>query len=46
MRSALLLSVISIALLSLLGWARNEAPRSADRQIEPSGVDEESALFV
>ena len=46
MRSALLLSVISVALLSLFSWARHEAPQSADREIELGGVDEESALFV
>ncbi len=46
MRSALLVSVISLALLSLLGWARNEGPRSTRRQIEPVGVDEETLLFV
>ncbi|UCF18244.1 MAG: hypothetical protein JSU87_09785 [Gemmatimonadota bacterium] len=46
MRSALLVSVLSLALLSLLGWARNEAPRPAPRQIEPVGADDEALLFV
>lgn len=44
MRSVFLLSAVSIALLSLVGWVRHESHRSAT--IMEGSSDEEYALFV
>ena len=46
MRSALLLSVVSVALLGLFGWVRHESHRPADPQIQSNSTDDELALFV
>jgi 7,8-dihydro-6-hydroxymethylpterin-pyrophosphokinase len=46
MRSALLFSVLSVALLSLVGWVRNEADQPATLDLDLLPVDEELELFV
>ncbi len=43
MTSALLLSVAAFAILSLLGWTRQETSKSG---VQTTGSDDESTLFV
>jgi hypothetical protein len=46
MRSAFLLSVVSFALLGLLGWVRHETNRPTTSEYRSASVDEEAELFV
>ncbi|UCC72990.1 MAG: hypothetical protein JSV86_22020 [Gemmatimonadota bacterium] len=46
MRSALLLSIISLALLGLFGLAKHDRPRSAERSPDAIVEEDESTLFV
>jgi hypothetical protein len=46
MRSALLLSVVSAALLGILGWVRHESHRNAAPKVEAISSDDDFALFV
>jgi len=46
MRSALLFSVLSVALLSLVGWVRNGAHQPAAVEHDLLPFDEELELFV
>ena len=46
MRSAFLLSVVSVAILSLFGWVRHEPERTQDAQVQDVPADEEAYLFV
>jgi len=47
MRSAaFMVSVVSVALLSLLGWARYESHRPSGSALEPHPGEDESILFV
>ncbi len=46
MRSALLLSIISLALLSVVGWVRHESQRPAIVGVEEAAAEDELVLFV
>jgi hypothetical protein len=46
MRSAWLLSIISIALLGLLGWARQDRARSAEPRAYTVLEGDDPTLFV
>ena len=46
MRSAFLLSVVSVAILGLFGLVRTTPSEAEKRQAEDSANEEESTLFV
>jgi hypothetical protein len=47
MRSAaFMISVVSVALLSLLGWVRHESHRLSGSALKPHPGEDESILFV
>ncbi len=46
MRSALLLSIISLALLSVVGWVCHESQRPATVDVEGATAEDELVLFV
>ena len=46
MRSTLLLTILSIALLSFVGWARHERARSAGPPADVIRSEDDSILFV
>jgi len=46
MRSSLLLSIISIALLGLFGWVRHDRARSSDARAATFLEGDDSTLFV
>ncbi|UCC49213.1 MAG: hypothetical protein JSV41_03255 [Gemmatimonadota bacterium] len=46
MRSALLLSIISLALLSVVGWVCHESQRFAIVDVEEATAEDELVLFV
>jgi hypothetical protein len=46
MRSALLLSIISVALLGLLGWVRQDRARSAEPRVDTVLEGDDPTLFV
>jgi hypothetical protein len=46
MRSAFLLSVVSVVILSLFGLVRSTPQEADKRQAEDNPSDEESTLFV
>jgi hypothetical protein len=46
MKSSLLLSIISIALLGLLGWARQDRARSDEARADTVVEGEDISLFI
>ncbi|MGD2216305.1 MAG: hypothetical protein PVJ64_06100 [Gemmatimonadales bacterium] len=46
MRSALLLSIVSVALLGLFGWARQDRVRSTDVRADTFLEGEDPTLFI
>jgi hypothetical protein len=46
MRSALLLSIVSIVLLGLIGWMRHDSPRSSRWDGREVRSEDDALLFV
>ncbi|UCC84159.1 MAG: hypothetical protein JSW46_04310 [Gemmatimonadota bacterium] len=46
MRSSLLLSIISLALLGLLGWAKHDRARSDEARADTVVEGDEFSLFI
>lgn len=46
MRSAVLFSIISLALLSFVGWVRHDSQRSAMLDFDEAASEDELVLFI